>query len=276
MRTTLTLALTLLLLETSEGKPHMNIGGLHPDKLRVLSPDGKYELWNEDEIFVINPRGVDGTFFSDAIPELDASVSHNALYATWSPNSRMVAICVQTSKFVEDTFVMIEHGQYKWRYMRLPYNDPDAWVIPLRWLDSNRLVIEISGPRETKSEPNPDFYVCTMTVEYDRKKDRFFKKSESKPQFPDRNDKSDSRAGFKAAEVIAAKASARAKRAAHVIYIAQVVQLDAARSIWNKGARRRALVNPQAREELAAALRLPTQARWRERQTGFTDGTNVR
>jgi hypothetical protein len=168
-------------------REHANIGGLHPDKLHVLSPDGKFELWNEDDIFVINPRGVDGVFFSDDIPQLQSSITFNALYATWSPNSNMIAVCVRTAKLVEDTFVLALQGQDGWRYITLPYNDPEAWAIPLRWLDPDTLVVEISGPRRTKSEDDPDFYVYTMIVRYDKEKDKFIKVSETKRSYPERD-----------------------------------------------------------------------------------------
>jgi hypothetical protein len=173
---------------TSVAKPHQNLGGIHPDRLRVLSPDGKFELWNEDDIFVINPPGVDGSFFSDDVPELDSFMEHVARYAVWNPNSQMIAVCVESGKFTEDTFVLLPHGQDGWRYIGLPYDDPNAWVIPLRWIDSDTLVIQISGPRHTKAEPDSRFYIYEMTVRYDRKQDRFVKVSSSQKTFPDRDD----------------------------------------------------------------------------------------
>jgi hypothetical protein len=163
-------------------------GGTRPDTLFLLSPDGKWELNDNENVFVINPRDTSGTFFSDDIPELESSIEHTARYATWSPNSRMIAVCIETSKDVEDTFVLIHQGEYGWRCARLPYDDPEAWVIPLRWLDANTLVIEISGPRYGKSEPNPNFYIYEMTVRYDESKDKFVKVSETKRVYPDRDD----------------------------------------------------------------------------------------
>jgi hypothetical protein len=165
-----------------------NLGVGPEDKLRLLSPDGQEELRNIGDIFVINPPGVDGTFFSDDISELESALEHSARYATWSPNSHMIAVCVKTSKEVEDTFVLIHQGEYGWRYLALPYDDPEAWVIPLRWLDSNTLVIGISGPRYGKSEPDPDFYDYTLTVKYVQKSDHFVKVSASKKEYPERHE----------------------------------------------------------------------------------------
>ena len=165
-----------------------NLGVGPEDTLRLLSPDGNDELRNVGDIFVINPRGVDGTFFSDDIPELKSSDHHSALYATWSPSSKMIAVCLQTAKLVEDTFVLIKQGQYGWRLLKLPYDDPEAWVVPLRWIDADTLVIEISGPRFGKSEPNPDFYVYTMIVRYVEKSDRFVNVRASRKSYPERDE----------------------------------------------------------------------------------------
>ena len=173
----------------SAAEPPNNIGTGPQDKLRVMSPDGKEELWNDGDIFVINPPGVDGVFSSREISELDPSVPHNALYAVWSPDSRMVAVCVKTGRFTEDTFALIKNGQNEWRYLTLPYTDEDAWALPLRWLDSNTLVIQISGPREDKAEElqAQSFYIYTLTFRYAPKSDRFVKVSASKKDYPARD-----------------------------------------------------------------------------------------
>ena len=186
MRIILILAIMLALSTVSYAKEHKNIGGLNPDKLRVLSPAGDYELWNEDEIFVINPRGIDGAFFSDDIPELESSLEHNARYAVWSPDSRMVAVCIRTGKEIEDSFVLLRQPKDEWRCLRLPCDDPDAHAVPLRWLDATTVVIEISGSYGGKSteESVMAHYVYTMTLKYDRKKNRFIKASETKPRYP--------------------------------------------------------------------------------------------
>jgi len=184
----LVLAVFIISAPYSTAHDRSNLGVGPEDTLRLLSPDGQEELRNIGDIFVINPSGVDGTFFSDDISELESSLEHTARYATWSPNSHMIAVCVKTSKEVEDTFVLIHQGEYGWRYLQLPYDDSEAWVIPLRWLDSDTLVIEISGPRYGRSEPNPNFYDYTLTVKYVQKSDRFIKVSASKKTFPDRDD----------------------------------------------------------------------------------------
>jgi hypothetical protein len=176
---------------SASAKEHENAaGGTRPDTLFLLSPDGKWELNDNENVFVINPRGTSGTFFSDDIPQLEPSLEHTARYATWSPNSRMIAVCVRTAKYVMDTFVLIHQGQYDWRCVALPYDDPEAWAIPLRWTDANTLVIEISGPRESKAEElqSEKFYIYDMTVKYDEKHDRFVKISSSKKAYPDRGD----------------------------------------------------------------------------------------
>ena len=186
MRILLTFAIILATVIGSYGKEHKNLGGLHPDKLRVLSPAGDYELWNEDEIFVINPRGVEGTFFSDDIPELESSLEHTARYAIWSPDSRMIAVCVRTSRNIESTFVLLKQPKDAWHYIRLPYDDPDSHAVPLRWIDSTTLLIEISGSFGGKSDEASAnaFYVYNMTVKYDRKKGQFIKVSETKERYP--------------------------------------------------------------------------------------------
>ena len=112
----------------------------------MLSPAGAYQLWTEDDIFVLNPKGVDGSFFSDDIPELEGSVSHNALYASWRPDSRMVAVCIRTGKCVEDTFMFRWRPHDLWRCLRLPYYNSDSQAVPLNWLDATSLIVEMSGP----------------------------------------------------------------------------------------------------------------------------------
>jgi hypothetical protein len=171
-------------------KQHENAaGGTRPDTLFLLSPDGKWELNDNENVFVINPRGTSGTFFSDDIPELESSLEHTARYATWSPNSQMIAVCIRTSKYVMDAFVLIHQGEYDWRCLTLPYDDPDAWAIPLRWIDADTLVIEITGPRESKADElqSENFYIYNMTVRYDEMHGRFVKVSASKKSYPERD-----------------------------------------------------------------------------------------
>jgi len=179
MRTLLIIALSFTFAGLSHAKEHMNIGGLHPDKLRVLSPDSQYELWNQDDIFVINPRGVDGTFFSDDVPELEGSGSHNALYATWSPDSRMVAVCIRTGKYIEDTFVFLRQPHDAWRCLRLPYVDDDYQAVPIKWLDATTLIVEMSGPYGGKADH--DIYFYTTMFKYNSAKGAFTMVSSTKP-----------------------------------------------------------------------------------------------
>jgi len=179
MRIAIVFAILLALAAPLIAKEHNNLGGLHPDRLRVLSPDGQYELWNEDDFFVINPRGTDGSFFSDDLKELENSTEHTARYAIWNPDSRMIAICVETGKYIKDTFVLLRNDNDAWIYARLPYDDPDSQVVPLKWIDATTLLIEISGSYGGKSDHPIYFY--TMTTKYDSQKGLFTKLSETEP-----------------------------------------------------------------------------------------------
>ncbi len=179
MRSLIIIVFSLAFAGLSHAKEHKNVGDLNPDKLRVLSPDGEYELWNQDNIFVINPRGIDGSFFSDDVPELEDSLRHNALYATWSPDSRMVAVCVPTGKYIEHTFVFLRQPRDAWRCLRLPCDDPDSQVVPLKWLDATTLMVEISGSYGGKADH--DIYFYTATFKYNPAKHAFTKASVTKP-----------------------------------------------------------------------------------------------
>ena len=179
MRHLVTAVLLYMTVPLAQASYHATLGGLHPDKLRVLAPTGDYELWNEDEIFVINPRGIDGSFFSDDIPELKDSIEHTAKYAIWNPDGKMVAVCVRTAKDTEETFVLLRQSESSYKYLRLPedlhhfadeYNG--AETVPLRWINARTLVVEVSGPYGGKSDDRP-VYAYSMTARFDPAKHQF-------------------------------------------------------------------------------------------------------
>lgn len=170
-------------------------GHLRAEGVAVLSPDGHYFLQsfgdNDKSVFTIEQRASGGGsitnryFSSTNLACLKESVEHGARYAVWSPDSQKVAVCVRTGKDIEWTFVLARRGD-TFRCDSLPDHDPDKRTTPLRWLSSDKLVVEISGSWGGHHDErwNTDFYTITAIYRYNPVTGRFKKITESKPSHP--------------------------------------------------------------------------------------------
>jgi hypothetical protein len=170
-------------------------GSLRADGVAVLSPDGHYFLESfgegESSVFTIENRRsgggqiTNGHFTSAELDCLKNSVERRARYAVWSPDSKKVAVSVRTGKDIEQTFVLIRHGE-TFRCEPLPTHDADERMTPLRWLDASKIVVEVSGSWGGRHDESwaRSFYALTVTYGLDAKTGRFRRLSKTKRIYP--------------------------------------------------------------------------------------------
>lgn len=114
----------------------------------IPSPDGKFvaviSQKSELETSILTIRSSDGSLLFTFDPDVWKIPTGNAL---WSPDCKSIAVA-GGSPYLKKSFILT-YSNERFVCVEIPYiagESDNAFIMPLKWIEGNRLILEISGP----------------------------------------------------------------------------------------------------------------------------------